>query len=137
MRWTVAMTVGVLMALALPGRAGAVPVVVVSTAASAPQTLAVIDSATPDTFTHGPATVTGLSTTERVVGIDYRPATQTLYAVARDVGDGDEQRVAQRARQLRQGAVRAVPRAEESGSDDEEVEGLDGKDGQQGPYGSE
>ena len=39
------------------------------------------DSAAPGTLTFGPATVTGLASSDSLANIDYRPATETIYGV--------------------------------------------------------
>ena len=66
-------------------RAERVVAVSIETAA---QNVVVFDKASPGTLITGPVSVSGLAADERIVGIDYRPATLGLYAVARDTVTG-------------------------------------------------
>ena len=82
-RLRVAALVGVALSLVVPATAGAVAIVGV-TESGTPQKVSVFDSGAPATLTYGPTSVSGIGATERIVGIDYRPATGELYAVTRD-----------------------------------------------------
>ena len=82
-RLRVVALVGVALSLVVPATAGAVAIVGV-TESGTPQKVSVFDSSAPATLTYGPTDVSGIAATERIVGIDYRPATGELYAVTHD-----------------------------------------------------